>query len=740
MVVAAALLLLAPAAARAQEVDCDVGDVEVRELEFSGNDAFSDAELARGLAITPSSWVRRTFGFVGSRRCMERDALRLDVARLALYYRKRGFHQATVDTVVTDVAPGAVRVRFEVSEGPALRLDTLRVWGLEELPDGDRLATRLGVAEGERFDQYALDTARAVLVRRLRDGGHPYADVLRGFTTHLATGSVAVDLTAIPGPRSRIGSVHLTVTPREGSTQQVPDPVARGLAGLTPGALYRERDLVGAQRRLYQTDAFAHVEVTIDTLDTSVEADTLVDVYVRLRESYTRSARLGVGYGTLDCFRVSGEFTDVNFLRTGRRLELNARTSKIGVGAPLDVNDGGLCFPEVRDDVYSDTLNYYVGATLRAPRLFGLTFPTATLYSERRSEFKAFLRTTPIALGLSRSWPRGLGVPLTGSYNLEYGRTEAQPALLCAAFNLCEPADRERVGEFRRLAVLGASVVRDRTDDPVEPTRGTILRLDARHASPLVGSEGLQAFNQLSGSASWYQGVSDGLVLAARLRLGAVLSSSFARGDRQFVPPQERLYAGGPNTVRGFHQNELGPVVYLANGYDTVHVSTPAGETVYLRTSAEDGFGRVVPVGGSSVVVANLEARMRAPVFPELVQLTLFVDAGKVAGDLDFDPTSGMRWTPGLGVRLASPVGPLRLDIGYNPYERAAGAAYFDAPLEGDVAPLYCVSPGNRFPVSLDGPVPVQTALDRCPATFRPRSGSGLLRRLTFNFSIGQAF
>src|SRR5690606_34067293 len=90
VVVAAALALLAPGAALAQEVDCDVGDVEVRELEFAGNDTFSDAELARGLAITPSSWVRRTFGFVGSRRCMERDALRFDVARLALYYRKRG--------------------------------------------------------------------------------------------------------------------------------------------------------------------------------------------------------------------------------------------------------------------------------------------------------------------------------------------------------------------------------------------------------------------------------------------------------------------------------------------------------------------------------------------------------------------------------------------------------------------------------------------------------------------------
>src|SRR5690606_16925768 len=128
--------------------------------------------------------------------------------------------------------------------------------------------------------------------------------------------------------------------------------------------------------------------------------------------------------------------------------------------------------------------------------------------------------------GLTRSWPRGLGLPLTLSYNLEYGRTQAQPALFCAAFNLCTEDDRQRVEEYRRIAVLGASTVRDRANDPVEPTAGTILRLDVRHASRLVGSDPLQQFNQVTGNAAWYQAVSDNVVLAARLRVGAVLGSS----------------------------------------------------------------------------------------------------------------------------------------------------------------------------------------------------------------------
>ncbi len=738
------LLFLVAPSAEAQETACDPGDVEVRRLEFTGNTTFPDDELSRGIAATPSSWLRRTFGVLGTRRCVDRASLPLDVARLTLYYRKRGFFEAQVDTVVKSVNRSAVEIRFDITEGPALRVDTLTLSGLDSLPGGDDLTARLGLAEGMRFDQYAIDSARSVLVRRLRNAGYPYADVLREYRTHLPTRSAFLGLEVIPGQRSRIGAISLSVTPRDGESQQVSDDVVQELLGIRPGMLYRENELVSAQRRLYETDAYSHVDISIDT--SAAAADSLIRLKLSLRETYMQTARLGVGYGSLDCFRLSAEYTNVNFMHQARRLELNARMSKIGVGAPLDMAQR-LCTSQVRGDVYSDTLNYYAGATLRNPRAFGLTLPTTTLYSETRSEFKAFLRSTPVALGLSRGWPRGLGVPLVMSYNLEYGKTQAQPALFCAAFNLCTDQDRRRVEEYRRLAVLGTSVVRDRANDAVEPTSGTILRLDARHASRLIGSDALQQFNQLTGNAAWYHTVSDAVVLAARLRVGAVFGSSLARaGDPSYVPPQERLYAGGPSTVRGFRQNELGPLAYLANQYSDTLITLAGGETRRVfRATPDSGYSRVVPLGGNSIMVANLEARMRSPVLSDLLQFTVFVDAGKLSRDIDFDLRQDVRFTPGIGVRVSSPVGPIRLDVGYNPYELAKGVAYYDAPLSGPLAPLYCVSPGNTFPIVEpqpgEGEVPVQDQTrGRCEATFQPVRGGSLLRRLTLNFSIGQAF
>jgi hypothetical protein len=99
--------------------------------------------------------------------------------------------------------------------------------------------------------------------------------------------------------------------------------------------------------------------------------------------------------------------------------------------------------------------------------------------------------------------------------------------------------------------------------------------------------------------------------------------------------------------------------------------------------------------------------------------------------------------TPGIGLRIRTPIGYLRADLAYNPYERSLGAAYYDAPVEAGGAlaggALYCVSPGNSIPVTLQGTVPVQSS-GSCPATFIPGSGRGFFGRWTPSIAIGQAF
>ena len=70
------------------------------------------------------------------------------------------------------------------------------------------------------------------------------------------------------------------------------------------------------------------------------------------------------------------------------------------------------------------------------------------------------------------------------------------------------------------------------------------------------------SFFKATADVSWYRQITRRTVFFARVRGGAISLGNL-------LPPQERLYAGGANSVRGFQQNELGPIVYLWTSLDT---------------------------------------------------------------------------------------------------------------------------------------------------------------------------
>lgn len=742
-----ALLIAAASAAAAQETRCERGDVEVRSLTFTGNDAYDDAALAAGIVTTASSWARRVLRVVGARHCLNRQEFPRDVQRLVVWYRNHGFAAATVDTAVTELTPSRVAVRFVINEGEPILVDTLRVLGMDGVPERSEILRRLPTRVGGRFDRYANAASRDSITRRLRDNGYPDAESFLGYDTRAAERRATVVFTVEPGARRRIGRVEIAQQGRADTEPAVSARAVRRLVGIREGDLYRERLLERAKRTLYQTEAFTKVAVEPGRST----GDSLIAVNVDVTEGFRRSARFGGGWGSLDCFRTTGELTEYNLFRTATRLELRARVSKIGIGDPLSGAES-LC-PQARGDLYSANLNYHAGATVSQPSLLRVSFvPTLSVYSERRSEYNAFLRTTPVgmSLAISRSLPRrSHGV----AYSLEYGRTEAQPALFCAVFNACELVDRQSLQQLQRLAVLSASSTYERTDNPLDPSRGVVARIEARHASDIVGADAALEFSRFTADGSVYMPLGRDAVFAARLRVGLVLGPSFSLGDAaRFVPPQERLFAGGPTTVRGFRQNELGPSVYIPTAYDTVHAdgspaSLPAGpnDTVYFRADPARVGQRAVPTGGNTLVVANAELRLTSPFLPSRLQWTLFADVGEVwnrgvsAGALGF---RSLRLTPGMGVRIRTPVGFLRADLAYNPYRRAGGAAYFDAPVAEGGA-LYCVSPGNTLPItsSADGVTPRVTQADGpCPSRFRPPQPGSFFSRITPSIAIGQAF
>ncbi len=732
--------LCAPLAVSAQDFSCERGDREVRSRRFTGNREFTTLELASTVATLPSSFAG--LPFLGTRRCLDPVEFALDVQRLEVLYRRRGYPEVRVDTIVETLRENIISVVFAIAEGAPMRVATLSLRGLDSVMNAAALVSEFPLRAGGLFDRQALEAGRDSLVRGLRNNGWAGAEALLAYTTDERARTADVEVLAVPGTRARIGTVRVVVDSAS-AAGGVSDATIRRVINVHTGDWYSARALINAQRSLYQLDAFRRVDLQMDREPTA--GDSVIDLTVRLLEGDRFTAQGGIGWATLDCVRMQGAFTDRDFVSWAPRLELTGRVSKVGLGEPLDGAEG-LCQQQARQDPYSRKLNYYAGMTLRQPTAGRRSrLPTLSLYSSTLSEYRAFLRRTPIGGALSVTNLLQSRFPSTLSYQMELGRTEAEPAFFCAVFNSCDAESRSFLQRNTRLAALGYAVNYDGSDDPLRPTRGFTARLDVRHASTLVGSDASQQFNRLVTDVTWYTNIGDGAVLLAHVRGGVVFGGGTQPSVGGFIPPQERLYAGGPTTVRGFRQNELGPAVYIVSALDTVS----DGGTTFYRTAEGTFEERVVPVGGNTLLVGNVELQVPSPVLRGLLSWAAFADIGRLWNRGDVigvqqlgDDAPGVKWTPGVGVRIVSPFGAIRVDLGYNPYRLPAGAAYFNAPLQAGIAPLYCVSPGNTLPVTAGAAVddPATQAAGACPTSFRPAQRGGFLRRLNPSIWIGQAF
>jgi outer membrane protein insertion porin family/translocation and assembly module TamA len=238
----------------------------------------------------------------------------------------------------------------------------------------------------------------------------------------------------------------------------------------------------------------------------------------------------------------------------------------------------------------------------------------------------------------------------------------------------------------------------------LNPTRGNFTSAEIRWGSPLIGGDSLAAFTKLQGQHARYHRVGRSMVLSWRVAAGTLLSSGVrVEGEQQFyVPPEQRYYSGGATTVRGFGQNELGPVVRVIDS-----VPENGGVRVDTLSSAS---------GGTDHVLANLELRVPLPGFGGRVEGALFVDAGQVFDREDESADQpGLRVTPGVGLRFVTGIGPIRFDVGYNGYRPRAGPLYVEQ-ANGDLTP------------------------DPVNPTYAPERPSSLLSRLRLHFSVGQAF
>jgi outer membrane protein insertion porin family/translocation and assembly module TamA len=354
----------------------------------------------------------------------------------------------------------------------------------------------------------------------------------------------------------------------------------------------------------------------------------------------------------------------------------------------------------------------------------------AGAFIERRSVPEVFIRN---ARGGYLSLSRGLG-PRTAAgiaYRPELTWLDAEGDLFfCLNFVSCEREEIQILSRPHWLAPLQLSFTRDHSNALFSPTRGYVLRIEAERASRLIGSD--FSYIRAAGDLSIYHGIGPGLVIATHLRPGwARALDRSGEVESLGLNPQRRFFAGGPTSVRGFAQYRLGPKVLKVDG---ARLAAPvdsggagcspaainAGQCSAEPIAAENFDPRAV--GGAALLEGALE--LRFPLHGEKWNAAAFVDFGQVWRSEREIRLRDLVFTPGLGARYHSPIGPIRIDVGYNG-------------MGGERLQVIT----NEVRQDEDGSKLVNTGEFRVleqPVYWDPRRS--FFDRLQFHFSIGQAF
>jgi outer membrane protein insertion porin family len=651
----------------------------VRGLEFVGNRALDDLTLASAIATTNSSWwarnpVVRWIG-LGEKRYFDELEFRRDVVRLMLLYRQSGYMNAVIDTVVRRPGRDAY-VTFLIHEGEPVRVVRLDVTGLDGIFNVEPLKRDLPLRVGDPFNRFLMQASADTIVSRLRNNGFPYAEVLRNFDSEAAALRAEVTLDAQPGPHMRIGNVQIM------GLEDVDTGTVRRVLSVRPGNAYKQDALYQTQRDLSGMGVFSTVSVLLaDSVPPAdpAPADTTVDILVNVAEGPRHQIRFGGGYGSVECLRLQGGWAAHDFLGGARTLDITARVSKLG-GTPRG-RTYQLCNPLAGRWTF-DTLNYSAGLTLRQPAFLSRRHVASIGFLvERHSEFNVYTREA-IGGNADITFNARSRLPVTLGYNYSFGRTKATEGIYCSLFRLCDATSQAFLRDRRHFGSVTATVVRDRVNNVLDPSEGSLTTVTLLHSSRLVGSEKPYEFNRGEFEIAKYYPIGRYSVFGWRIRGGTILPQNITLSGQRvgYVPPDQRFYGGGPNSVRGYGRNELGPRVYLvigdtitAAGVDTAATRRAGGEKVFTHVQTR-------PTGGNTAIVANAELRLPSPILTQRMRLGIFVDAGQVweRGE-EIISTSGIRVTPGVGVRFATPLGPIRIDAAYNGYAAERGPLLYQA-------------------------------------------------------------
>ncbi|MEM7084108.1 MAG: outer membrane protein assembly factor BamA [Pseudomonadota bacterium] len=623
-------------------IDIVEGDrAQIRDINVVGNTVFGDEELTKDFEQkTPNwlSWFRKDDRY-------SKEALEGDLETLTSYYMDRGYADFNIESSQVAISPDkkAVFITINVSEGDIYTIDDVKLSGDLVVPE-EQLKALVLLKPGQMFSRKLMTQTNEYIQFRLGQEGFARAEVQPLPQINREDKTIDVDLRVVSGERIYVRNIEFN------GAQSINDETLRRemrqMEGgwLSNTAVERSEELV---RRLPYIE-----EVSSETIPVPGSPD-LVDIAFDIKEGLPGQWGGGVGYSGTQGVLLNGNFTHTNFLGTGNR-----------VG--LDLNAGR--FSKVLSLSHTDPYRTPNGISRRA----SLAYRETTQFTSASSDFN----TESMSAGLE------YGIPLSDFSRFRFGGSFQNTELVVSSFFGSEQSLAFVNNNGSPFTVVNTDggicgqpdIDDDPTDDIVPGLSNDVCGTEFNVFEVFLGytydsrnrflfpTRGMRhLFNvgmTVPGSKTEYYVASYDFF--GLLPLGgdfiASLNLELAFGDAlngtTDLPPFKNFFAGGPESVRGFQQGELGPFDSRGN-----------------------------PYGGNLKTLAQAELILPTPErFANQARVSLFYDVGNVfyTGstpfrefngsdrliDYDFD-IKELRQSVGVSVQWLAPLGTFKFSYAY---------------------------------------------------------------------------
>lgn len=589
--------------------------VKIREIDFVGNETFSDWKLRRkGFKETKQ---QRWYLFWRSN--FDNGKFSEDLENLRSFYRNNGYRDFTVlsDTIVYSEDKKGMIIQLHLSEGPQYKYRHFS-WEGNSLYNTEILREALNLKNGAAFSQEEFDEALYQRVQRLyMDRGYIYSQIEPRFTP---VGEDSLDIHFSITENHQVSVRHINIFGNDKTRENV---IRRELR-IFPGDVFNRSMLERSARNLFSLNYFANIEPNVVPVD-----DDEIDLEFLVEEKSSDKASASVGFTGVYGMTGGGSVEFNNFLGLGQVVSLSFQTGtsySLYRTEPAKYRSYSFRF---MDPMFRDTPN--------------------------RVGFSLFYRFQ----GRATQYYLPLDVILKGG-SLEWGRRWRWPDDFFRGYWVFQATRRNYQGTQEELdsfsgglkSTLGISITqiisRDSRDRPEFTTRGSKATWTGTFSGGLLG--GNEDYQKHVLNLEWYTPTFWKFVLMSSVQIGTIRALSSTGKESSIIPFTEKFYMGGNGIqygtmLRGYPENSIGPL--SDSGVETV------GGNTMLKYTTEFRF----PFSENPVVYGML-----------------FAEAGNVWEDsrlmqsLSFPRRNNfeLKRTLGVGIRFFMPmIGLLGFDMGY---------------------------------------------------------------------------